>query len=116
MARTVLVPLLRNEVAPRLDLALEVLVARISDEDEEMSRDVILLDHASADGLCDFVLKNGVSTVIVNGVEEEYYHYLRWKRVEVVDQVMGPVDAVLERWRAGRLAPGDILYGAEAWS
>ena len=41
MARTVLVPLLRNEVAPRLDLALEVLVARISDEDEEMSRDVI---------------------------------------------------------------------------
>ena len=54
--------------------------------------------------------------MIVNGVEEEYYHYLRWKRVEVVDQVMGPVDAVLERWRAGRLAPGDILYGTEAWS
>ncbi len=116
MARTVLVPLLRNEVAPRFDLALEVLLARISDEGEEISRDIILLDHASADGLCDFVLKNDVAAVLVGGIEEEYYHYLRWKRVEVVDQVMGPVDAVLERFRAGRLAPGDILYGEEAWS
>lgn len=116
MSRTVLVPLLRNEVAPRFDLALEVLLARISEEGAEMSRDIVLLDHASADGLCDFVLKHDVSSVIVNGIEEEYYHYLRWKRVEVVDQVMGPVDAVLERWRSGRLAPGDILYGTEAWS
>lgn len=113
MARNVLVPLLRNDVAPRFDLALEVLLVRLSDEGEERSRDIILLDHASADGLCDFVLKHDVSAVLVNGIEEEYYHYLRWKRVEVVDQVMGPADAVLRRFLAGGLTPGDILYAQE---
>ncbi|EPR37452.1 hypothetical protein dsx2_0798 [Desulfovibrio sp. X2] len=111
MARNnVLVPLLGDAVAPRFDQALELLLLRRGDDGEERGRDTVLLDHASADGLCDFILRHEVGLVVVNGIEEEYYHYLRWKRVEVIDQVMGPVEAVLARLFAGELAPGDILY------
>lgn len=109
-ARTVLIPLLREDVAPRFDLAVEVMLASFDEDGAETGRQTIMLSHSSADELCDFVLRQGVSAVIANGIEEEYYHYLRWKRVEVLDGIMGPAGEALERFRQGRLAPGDILY------
>lgn len=108
--RTVLVPLLRDDVAPRFDLAVEVLVASLDEEGTETGRQHVMLAHSSADELCDFILRQGVSALIVGGIEEEHYHYLRWKRVEVLDGIMGSAELALERFAAGRLAPGDILF------
>ena len=113
MTGTVLIPLAANEVAPRFDLAQAVLLAVLPEEgsDERVGQTTILvLEQPSADALCDLALTRGVACVVCNGIEEEYYHYLRWKRVEVLDAVMGPVDAVLARLAAGRLKSGDILY------
>ena len=110
MNRKVLIPLHRDDVAPRFDLAVEVLLAELDEEGRVAGRQGVFLAHASGDELCDFILKNGVEVLIVNGIEEDYYHYLRWKRVEVVDGVMGPADEALARYAAGRLAAGDTLY------
>jgi len=109
-ARTLLVPLLRDNVAPRFDLAVELLLVGLDEEHQETGRQNVMLAHSSADELCDFILRQGVSAVIVGGITEEYYHYLRWKRVEVLDGVMGPADLAVTLFAQGRLAPGDILF------
>lgn len=108
--RTLLVPLLRKDVAPRFDLAVEVLLVGFDESMAETGRQNVMMAHSSADDLCDFILRQGVSVVVANGIEEGYYHYLRWKRVEVLDGVMGPADLVVERFAQGRLAAGDILF------
>jgi hypothetical protein len=47
--------------------------------------------------------------VICNGIEEEHYQYLTWKRVKVFDSVIGPWKAVLNRFYQKDLMPGEIL-------
>lgn len=110
MTGAVLIPLMANEVAPRFDLAQAVLLAVLPEEGLAETT-TLVLEQPSSDALCDLALSRGVACVVCNGIEEEYYHYLRWKRIEVLDAVMGPVDAVLARLAAGRLKAGDILYG-----
>jgi hypothetical protein len=48
--------------------------------------------------------------VVAGAVEEEYYHYLRYKRVDVIDNVAGEIEPALARLASGRLASGDILF------
>jgi len=117
----VLIPLFKDEVAPRFDLAAEALLADVSpDLDGEVDGDEsriktedFLLPHPSADGLCDLILRKDVDVLICGGIEEEYYHYLRWKRVEVLDNVAGPAREALARYAAGTLQAGEILFARE---
>jgi len=110
--KRVLIPLFKDEVAPRFDLAAEALMAEVSPEGRFTTED-FLLPHPSADGLCDLVLRKDIDVVICGGIEEEYYHYLRWKRVEVLDNVAGKAQTALELFSAGSLKAGDILFPKE---
>jgi predicted Fe-Mo cluster-binding NifX family protein len=69
-----------------------------------------VLANSSADDLCDLILDREVAAVITGGIEEEHYHYLRWKRVEVVDCVAGLAGEALTRYLRGELEPGAILF------
>ena len=108
MSHKVLIPLYGNDVAPRFDLATEAYIAKL-DESGIVEEHTYVLPHASSDELCRMVLSEGVSEVICGAVEEEYFQYLTWKKVTVIDSVIGPYSEVLERFRTGRLEPGDIL-------
>jgi len=108
--KKLLIPLFRDEVAPRFDLATEVLLAEVSVDGDVRTQD-FLLPHPSADGMCDLVLTKGVDVVICGGIEEEYYHFLRWKRVEVMDNVAAQALTALARYVDGSLKAGDILFG-----
>jgi predicted Fe-Mo cluster-binding NifX family protein len=109
MVKKVLICLYGNEVAPRFDLATEVMIATARSNGSLEERTVVL-PHASAEKLCHVVLTEDVQVVICGGIEEEYYQYLTWKRVLVIDSVMGPYDLVLDRFREGNLKAGDILF------
>lgn len=110
--KRVLIPLFRDEVAPRFDLAAEALLAEISPEGGITVLDSLLL-QPSADGLCDLVSRKDVDVVICGGIEEKYYHYLRWKRVELLDNVAAKAQPALERYAKGTLRAGDILFAPE---
>ena len=58
-------------------------------------------------------LEEKVRTVICSGIDEEFWQYLRWKRIEVIDNVIGPVEEALRRHAAGMLRSGDILFHRE---
>lgn len=113
MAEKILVTLFDNEVAPRFDLATEVLVAHVerhADGSAQVSEKVVVLSEASPEELCRLILADGIDAVICSAIEEEYHQYLTWKKVAVFDNVLGPVDAVLSRFLAGRLESNVIMF------
>lgn len=116
-----LLALCREEIAPRFDLTAEVVIIPLApsenreppaaESDESSTRKHLVLAHVSSEELCDVITRSGVSVVVCGGIEEDYYHYLRWKRIEVISDVMGSLDDVAARLNAGSLRPGDCLYG-----
>jgi len=110
MSKNILVTLYRNEVAPRFDLASEVLLVAVDADNRELRRQELVLAHSSADDLCDLILDREVAVVITGAVEEEHYHYLRWKRLEVIDGVAGLAEDALARHLRGELESGNILF------
>ena len=108
--KKILLVLYGNEVSPRFDLATEVLIVCTGPDGKVVDEKTLVLPQASAEKLCHMVLTEGIQTVICGGIEEEYHQYLVWKKVRVLDSVMGPFDRVLERFWEGSLQAGDILF------
>lgn len=114
-ARTsVLVPLAGDAVAPRFDLATEVLVARLRNGRVDGEPRVVLLPGPSADELCSLVLEEGITDVVCGGIEDAHYQYLAWKKVRVVDRVIGRWEAVLRLFLANTLRPGAVVRDERA--
>ena len=113
MATKVLICLYGNEVTPRFDLATEVLIASIDEDGKVRGERVVVLPQASAEMLCHMVLTESIQVVICGGIEEEYFQYLTWKRVSVLDSVIGDYKEALDRLAEGRLQAGDILVERE---
>ena len=116
MERRILITVAKDEIAPRFDLTTEALLLNISESGEVVLRKSFLLAHASGDELCDLALSRDIGTIVCGGIEDEYYHYLRWKRIDVIDSVMGPLESVVSRLATGSLKAGDILYDRAAES
>jgi predicted Fe-Mo cluster-binding NifX family protein len=109
MATRVLICLDGNEVSPRFDLATEVLIASIGADGEVQGERVVVLPKASPEMICHMVLTESIQVVVCGGIEEEYYQYLTWKRVKLLDSVIGDCRKALELLAQGRLEAGDIL-------
>jgi len=50
-----------------------------------------------------------IGTVVCGGIEDEYYQYLKWKNVKVLDSVIGSYKDVIKRLESGTLQSGDII-------
>ncbi|EGJ50828.1 NifB/NifX family molybdenum-iron cluster-binding protein [Desulfocurvibacter africanus] len=106
----VLIPLHDDDVAPRFDLATEVWIGVLGEDGAWHDERTLVLPQASAENLCNIILHEAVGTLVCGGIEEEFYQYLRWKRVEVFDSVLGPRVKAATALAKGELKPGDILY------
>ena len=85
MTNKVLITLWRDTVAPRFDLASEVLIATRGDTGIITDRKTLVLPSVSPEDLCRLILAEGIDLVICNGIEKEYYEYLNWKKIEIID-------------------------------
>ena len=85
-----LITICRDEVAPRFDMTAEALLAPLfpAEEGREAERKHLVLAHASSEELCDVITRSGVAVVVCGGIEEDYFHYLKWKRIDVINNVM----------------------------
>ena len=110
MSRKVLITLFENDVAPRFDLTTEVLISSVAEDGSIAQSKTIVLAHASAEDLCQLIQNEEVDTVICGGIEEEFLDYLTWKKVKVLDSVMGPWERALGRFREEDLQAGSILF------
>jgi predicted Fe-Mo cluster-binding NifX family protein len=110
MQKKVLICLYGNDVAPRFDLTTEVFIASVGPENRIEDENTVVLPRASAEELCHMILTADIQTVICGGIEEEYYQYLIWKRINIFDSVIGSCDRVIEDFTKGTLQSGAILY------
>lgn len=108
-SQDVLVPILGDRVAPRFDLATEVLIARPRKGHLSGEPRVVLLPGPSADALCSLVLEEGVGCVVCGGIEDAHHQYLTWKKVRVVDRVIGSWQGALRLLLSDALPPGTIV-------
>lgn len=96
-------------VAPRFDLTSEVVIATAENGVLAGKPRTIIMDRASAEELSNMIMEENVSLVVCGGIEERYYQFLTWKKIRVIDFVIGDHQSVLSRALAGELQPGDIL-------
>jgi predicted Fe-Mo cluster-binding NifX family protein len=114
MEKKILIPIYEDEISPRFDLAAEALIVSRLEPLGEIDEKIVVLYNRSAEKLCHLILTEGIRTVICGGIEEEYYQYLVWKRVEVFDSIIGPWRDALGRYLNGELKTSDKLtYGLE---
>lgn len=109
MSQNVLITLSDTYVAPRFDLTTEVFMTSLEEDGSTGNSKTIVLAHESADDLCQFILNEEVNTVICGAIEEEFFDYLTWKKVCVLDSVIGAWERALEYLISGRLQAGMIL-------
>ena len=69
----------------------------------------MVLPRASAEQLCHLIITEGIKTVICSGIEDDYYQYLKWKKIEIVDSVIGSSQSALTRFIGGTLKAGTVL-------
>lgn len=112
VARKVLVTITENDVAPRFDLTTEVLIAGLDEAGRVVDERTMVLPSASEEDLCHLILAEDLDAVICSGIEDEYYQYLKWKRIDVFDSIIGPYGEALARYAAGNLHSGDIVFPA----
>jgi predicted Fe-Mo cluster-binding NifX family protein len=108
--RKVLLTLYEHDISPRFDLTTEVLIIDLDREGAVITERTIVLPHASAEELCHLILMEGVAAVICGGIEEQFYQYLTWKKINVMDSVMGPWSKALSLFRQGELKSGAVLF------
>ncbi len=98
-------------VSPRFDLSSEVIVATCYDQQLMEEPRSLILAEVSAEIICDLALKEKVATVVCGGIEEEHYKFLTWKKIKVIDAVVGPYADVLRLAMDNNLEAGIILPG-----
>ena len=108
--RKVLLTLYDHDISPRFDLTTEVLIIDLDREGAVITERTIVLPHASAEELCHLILMEGITAVICGGIEEQFYQYLTWKKINVMDSVMGPWSKALSLFRKRELKSGAFLF------
>lgn len=109
----ILITIIGDDVAPRFDLTTEVLVANAEDGKVYGKIRNLLLPRPSTEELCSLILKENITVVVCGGIEEEHFNYLQWKKIEVIDGVIGPCAGALELSLTGNLKTGAILFEPE---
>jgi predicted Fe-Mo cluster-binding NifX family protein len=99
----------QDHIAPRFDLATEILIIMISNNSVVEEKKSIVLPRSSADELCHLLLSENINTLICGAIEDEYYQFLKWKKIDIFDSIVGNWTAAFKNWQENTLASGDIL-------
>ena len=105
----ILVTIAKDMVSHRFDLASEVVLAEVDKDGNMTARKNLVLPTVSADDLCHLILTENVDVVVCGGIAREYYEYLTWKKVKVIDSVIGHTDKAVALAARGELEEGAVL-------
>lgn len=109
MNRKLLMTIQGNYVAPRFDLATEVLIADVCDGKLAGEPKTIIMARPSDERLCRMILEEKITDVVCGGIDEMHYNFLNWKQIVVVDGVIADWRSALNMHQAGMLRQGQIL-------
>ena len=90
MNTKVLITILGENIAPRFDKTSEVFLFQMGKDGQVDDQRTMVLHQSSPEDLCQLIVSQDAQIVVCGGIEEEYYEYLKWKKILVFDSVMGP--------------------------
>jgi predicted Fe-Mo cluster-binding NifX family protein len=96
-------------VAQRFDLAAEVVIAIVENGELKSVPRAIIMDRPSAEDLCNMIMEENIDLVICGGIEERHYQFLTWKKIRIIDFVIGDYESALKKVIGGELKPGELL-------
>ena len=109
MTHKLLIPVHQENIEPRFDMATEVFIILLSKDMSVQEKKTVVLSRSSADELCYLILSENITTLICGAIEDEYYQFLKWKRIEIFDSIVGTWSDALDRLIKNILSSGDIL-------
>jgi predicted Fe-Mo cluster-binding NifX family protein len=107
--RKLLIPVQGDFVAPRFDLATEILIVRFENQKMIGEPKTIIMERPSEENLCQMAVEENITDMVCGGIEELHYNFLVWKKVTVLDAVIGDWQTVVDKTLAGTLCQGEIL-------
>ena len=96
-------------VAPRFDLATEVLIVRFEKNNTVGEPKMIIRERSSDEALCQMAVEEQITDIICGGIEEVHFYFLVWKKIKVFDAFIGSWQIALEKCIAGTLQQGEII-------
>ncbi len=96
-------------VAQRFDLTAEVVIATVENGHLVGKPRAIIMDRPSPEDLCNMIMEENIAIVICGGIEDRHYQFLTWKKIQVIDYIIGDHESVLQKAIAGELQAGDLL-------
>jgi predicted Fe-Mo cluster-binding NifX family protein len=96
-------------VAQRFDLAAEVIIVTAENGQLVDKPRTIIMERPSPEDLCNMIMEENIALVICGGIEDRHYQFLNWKKIRVIDFVIGDHQSILKKAIVGDLNPGDLL-------
>lgn len=109
MTHKLSIPVHQENIAPRFDMATEVFIILLSDDMSVKEKKTIVMPRSSADELCYLILSENITTLICGAIEDEYYQFLKWKKIKIFDSIAGTWSDAFHKWKQNTLSSGDIL-------
>jgi len=107
--RKLLIPIQGDYVAPRFDLATEILILRFEKKKMDGDLRTIIMERPSDEALCQMVAEENITDLVCGGIDEVHYNFLVWKKVNVIDAVIGSWRQTVEKVLNSELKQGEIL-------
>lgn len=101
------------DVAPRFDLTVEAIIVQVENGELTHEPRELVLSEPSGDELCGLAVSEAVDLVVCGGIDEVHFEYLAWKKIRIIDGVVGPYVEVIDLLRKDRLAAGMIFPGGK---
>lgn len=106
-------PIQGDFVAPRFDLASEVLIVSFANGKQDGTPRTIIMERPSDEALCQMVVEENITDLVCGGIDEVHYNFLIWKKVNVMDGVIGGWSVALEKAVRGELKQGEVLVAGK---
>lgn len=107
--RKLLIPIQGDYVAPRFDLATEILILRFEKGRMDGDLRTIIMERPSDEALCQMVVEENITDLVCGGIDEVHYNFLVWKKVNTMDAVIGGWRQAVDKVVNGELKQGEIL-------
>lgn len=107
--RKLMLPVQGDYVAPRFDLATEIIIVRFENGETIGAPRTIIMEKPSDEELCQMAVESNITDVVCGGIEELHYNFLVWKKVKIIDGIIAEWHTALTHAITDRLQPRTIL-------
>jgi len=107
--RKLLIPIQGDFVAPRFDLASELIMTHYRGGELLDELRTIIMERPSAEDLCQMVVESHITDVVCGAIEESHYNFLAWKRIMIFDGIIGDWQTAMDLVVRGELEARQII-------